>query len=301
MEIDVIIDAIETVIKDINSEVIHELYNEHLKQQYKEALQQQQQEYRDSIFNIKQAVISDFISQVGWNIDVKSDIRFKKEVIEERMQSLKGKSIFTFEDEYYRMFSTSKQQLERLYNIGTSFRCKLGYINSVMSDIGWKISLVRVQETKGNKTCYYKLVSLSDYTKQPKKVIKTIEQPTITQAIKPMEQPTITIEQLKKVIKPIEQPIVKNEINIITIKEQMDKAKKDKLIKDAFDRQIKETLIIAGRNSKNKHVFNKYRNRITNYIESNKIKILNPQTLYDDADRWRIKMMRLAKLNNANN
>ena len=106
-------------------------------------------------------IVNELIHKLGFNNIFDTSTEYLKQDVLNKIDNLKNTNIFSHDRQYYKIFSTSKDKLDKLFDSG-SLKAKLGYINQIIADFALKIEPFRIQEQEGNKTSYYKLVHLTN-------------------------------------------------------------------------------------------------------------------------------------------
>ena len=106
-------------------------------------------------------IVNELIHKLGFNNIFDTSTEYLKQDVLNKIDNLKNTNIFSHDRQYYKIFSTSKDKLNNLFDSG-SLKAKLGVITQIIADFALKIEPFRIQEQVGNKTSYYKLVHLNN-------------------------------------------------------------------------------------------------------------------------------------------
>ena len=110
----------------------------------------------------RESIIEELISKLGFRSLVDTTTEYNKEDLLNKINSLKDTNIFTHDYMYYKLFSSSKSKLDKIFKQDHNLKSRLGYINSALTNNSLRISNVRIQEREGNKTSYYKLAIIDN-------------------------------------------------------------------------------------------------------------------------------------------
>ena len=108
-------------------------------------------------------IVRELLDKLGFDM-FNGNIKYSREEFSGKINALRNTNIFKHDDVNYKMFSTSKELLDKMFVESISLKSKLGYINSVLSDFSLKTESFQLRENKGNKSNYYRLSQVGNIT-----------------------------------------------------------------------------------------------------------------------------------------
>ena len=103
-------------------------------------------------------IIRELIASLGYKNMLDRSSKLDKDAFTEKVDSLRGKSIFSDDKLHRRLFNIKPKRMKELNDSNASLKKRLGYIKTVLSEFGLTISIFRT--TIDNKAVSYTHLTL---------------------------------------------------------------------------------------------------------------------------------------------
>ena len=110
----------------------------------------------------RETIITELISKLGFQSLTDTTTIYNKGEFLHYINGLKDTNIFTHDEQYYKLFSSSESKLNKIFEQEHSLKSRLGYINSVLVPFHLRISNIRKHVYGDKEMSFYKLAIIDN-------------------------------------------------------------------------------------------------------------------------------------------